>query len=87
MSEQTTSDDLLDQIARWADQIPEAGPIRALLTKRPTINVSTVIQQHIDYHYSMEAGAESTGATASERFHRKSAEYLEKIKRGEPPNR
>lgn len=85
MSEQCTSDELLDQIVEWAYKIPEASPIRMLLIKRPTINVSTVIQQHIDYHYSMEAAAESTGAVASERFHRKSAEYLEKIKRGEGP--
>jgi hypothetical protein len=30
-----TSKDLLDQIAHWANQIPEAGPIRALLARRP----------------------------------------------------
>jgi hypothetical protein len=35
MTDPVPSKDLLDQIAHWANQIPEAGPIRALLSHRP----------------------------------------------------
>jgi hypothetical protein len=85
MSEQTTSDELLDQIAVWANKIPEAGPIRMLLLKRPTINVSTALQTHIDYHRTHEIAAQEVKAVASERFHHDSARYLQKIKDGKPP--